>query len=64
MSGEDARFLDASALALRAYHADLESAINDLASEGTDGASTLTAQCLRTVDALNNTHALYKEVWR
>lgn len=62
VSEGDARFLDASVAALRGYQADLENAVNVLASQNTEASSALMSECLRAMDALHTTMALHKEV--
>lgn len=62
ISEGDARFLDASVAALHAYQADLEAAVNALASQGSEQSQSLMSDCLKAVDALHTTMALHKEV--
>ena len=61
-SDGDARFLDASVAALRAYQSDLEGAVNLLASQGSEATSLLMSDCLKTMDALHTTMAFHSEV--
>ncbi|BDA41595.1 hypothetical protein COCOBI_02-3760 [Coccomyxa sp. Obi] len=62
VSEGDARFLEASVAALRGYQADLENAVNVLASQDTEASSSLMSECLKAMDALHTTMALHKEV--
>jgi hypothetical protein len=62
VSDGDAKFLDASVAALRAYQNDLEGAVNVLASQGSEGTSLWMSDCLKTMDALHTTMALHNEV--
>ncbi len=62
VSDGDAKFLDASVAALRAYQNDLEGAVNVLASHSSEATSRLMSECLKTVDALHTTMALHDEV--
>lgn len=62
ISGGDRKFLDASVVALHTYKHELEAAINFLANHSSDASASMMAECLKTVDGLNTTMTLHREV--
>ena len=62
ISEGDSKFLTASVAALKSYKRDLEMSINFLASHEAEASAAMMADCLKTVDAINTTMTLFKEV--